>query len=66
MTEITPTSLIENWNKNLNHTSSSLFVDRLRIQDIDDSTIMFVLLALDSVCHECFDNNAGCQCWNDG
>lgn len=41
-----------------------LIVARLR-EFLDDEQLSRVLTTLDSVCHVCWNENKGCQCWND-
>jgi len=42
-----------------------LFVARLRALGLDDVQLSGVLLAMETTCGSCFDDDTGCQCWND-
>ena len=53
------------WNKEHSYRDESLFVNRLVHRGLTYSQIVAVLETLDGVCHHCFDDDSGCQCWND-
>jgi len=42
-----------------------LFIRKLKQAKFRDSEIEDILTIIDSVCRHCWDNEYGCQCWND-
>lgn len=40
-------------------------VERFRKLGLTDFQIAGVLKIIDNTCHHCWDNERGCQCWND-
>ena len=58
-------NIIKDWNREHSGRDNSVFVDRLVIGGLTDEQIVMVLQVLESVCHECWDDDLGCQCWND-
>ena len=43
----------------------SKIVQRLFNIEQDENKIADILVAVFSTCHYCWDNDAGCHCWND-
>jgi hypothetical protein len=59
-------TIIEQFNSDHGYsTGDVLFVSNLRESGFDDTAIEKVLSVLSVVCHYCFNNDVGCQCWND-
>jgi hypothetical protein len=42
-----------------------LLVRKLRKSGLNDEQIAAVLTAIGDVCHECWDSERGCRCWDD-
>lgn len=52
----------ENWTRWPNRPVR--FISDLRVF-LTDEQVKQVLQAIDETCHHCWDDEAGCQCWND-
>ena len=42
-----------------------LFIKKLKEAKFEDNQIEDILNILESTCRHCWDNEHGCQCWND-
>jgi hypothetical protein len=61
---MTPDEHIKKWNEDRLNGESTLFTERLK-SGLTMAQICFVLDTLDGICHDCWDRDKGCQCWND-
>jgi hypothetical protein len=59
--------IIEDFNRSHNYGSAKdcFFVEQLRTGGLTDEQIAVTLNVVDNTCHECWNAEAGCQCWND-
>lgn len=59
-----PNKVITTWNRKHAYKDNSRFVDRLIISGFSTEQIITILQTVESVCHECWDSDSDCQCWN--
>ncbi len=42
-----------------------LFIERLKASGFSEEQIVKIIDVMEGICHECWDNDKGCHCWDD-
>lgn len=56
---------IARWNLGKAYRPKSMFTELLTAGGLTQAQILVVLAAVGGVCHDCWDEDPGCRCWDD-